>query len=371
MSEENDYLLKYFFLYGISENIKQKLKLNAFNQNNNINPILLSSYSAEGKSNLFQILEKELNNNEYLRDNIFPKKANFLNDVYFPENPNEFPSLEITTNPFNQYIHEVKSFDQKPEHFSHCFQFFFKIDENSDNNILLNFAVLIFYENVTNENELFEEKDSWRAFFFKSKYYNTYVPKALILVSDLPIFNLMHQILENLYNAIKKKYTHFPIEQIIINFFDVMNNDNIIQKKLKLYKEPILPYCDLNISFFFNIFNPKDLFLLAEYYLCSKDIIIASNCIHFLFPIYYILMTLFFPLNNNNETTFYKLVTPEEKVLQSTLFSNMVPTFEFIYTEEKLDDNLLKKICKIKNEVLVYQIIKSNKTDKEKEIGIL
>ena len=167
------------------------------------------------------------------------------------------------------------------------------------------------------------KKNSWRAFFFKSKYYNTYVPKALILVSDLPIFNLMHQILENLYNAIKKKYTHFPIEQIIINFFDVTNNDNIIQKKLKLYKEPILPYCDLNISFFFNIFNPKDLFLLAEYYLCSKDIIVASNCLHFLFPIYYILMTLFFPLNNNNETTFYKLVTPEEKVLQSTLFSNI------------------------------------------------
>ena len=371
MSEENEYLLKYFFLYGVSEDIKQKLKLNAFNQNNKITPVLLSSYSAEGKSNLFQMIEKELNNNEYLRDNIFPKKANFLSDVYFPENLNEFPSLEITTNPFNQYIHAVNSFDQIPEHFSHCFQFFFKMDEDSDNNILLNFSVLIFYENVTNEYELLKEKEtSWRAYFFNSKYYNTYVPKALILVSDLPIFNLMHQILENLYNTLKMKYTYFPIEQIIINFFDIMNNENIIQKKLKLYKEPILPYCDLNISFFFNLFNSKDLFLLAEYYLCSKDIIIASNCLEFLFPIYYILMTLFFPLNNNNETTFYKLVTPEEKILQSTLFSNMVPTFEFIYTEEKLDDNLLNNICKIKNEVLVYQIIKNNQNDKMHDIGI-
>ena len=152
------------------------------------------------------------------------------------------------------------------------------MDEDSDNNILLNFSVLIFYENVTNEYELLKEKEtSWRAYFFNSKYYNTYVPKALILVSDLPIFNLMHQILENLYNTLKKKYTYFPIEQIIINFFDIMNNENIIQKKLKLYKEPILPYCDLNISFFFNLFNSKDLFLLAEYYLCSKDIIIATN----------------------------------------------------------------------------------------------
>ena len=60
MSEGNDYVLKYFFLYGISEDIKQKLKLNAFNQNNNINPVVLSSYSAEGKTKLFQFLQKEL-----------------------------------------------------------------------------------------------------------------------------------------------------------------------------------------------------------------------------------------------------------------------------------------------------------------------
>ena len=371
MSEGNDYVLKYFFLYGISEDIKQKLKLNTFNQNNNINPVVLSSYSAEGKTKLFQFLQKELNNNQYLKDNIFPKKANFLSDVIFPENIYEFPTLEIAANPFNQYIHEVESFDQKPEHFYHCFQSFSKLDENSDNNILLNFAVLIFYENVTNEDELFEEKEtSLMAYLWKSKYYNTYVPKALILVSDLPIFNLMIQILEILYKSIKKKYTYFPVEQVIINFFDIMNNANTIQNKLKLYREPILPYCDLNISFFFNLFNSKDLFLIAEYYLCSKNIIITSNCLEFLFPIYYILMTLFFPLNNNNETTFYKLVTPEERILQATLFNSMIPTFEFIYIDEKLDENLLNNICKIKTELLIYQIIKSNQKDKENEIEI-
>ena len=371
MSGANDYLLKYFFLYGVSEDIKEKLKLNSFNKKNDIIPVLLSSYSAEGKTDLFKFLQKELHNNQYLRDNIFPKKADFFHNICFPENLNDSPTLELNENPFNQYMHEVKSFDQKPEHFIHCFQSFFKMVENSDNNILLNFVVLIFFENVTNEDELFEEKEnSWKSFFWKSKYYNIYVPKALILVSDLPIFNLMHNILEKLYSIIKKKYTYFPIEQIIINFFDEINKENSIQKKLKLYKEPILPYFDLNISFFFNLFNSKDLFLLAEYYLCSKNIIISSNCLEYLFPIYYTLMTLFFPLNNNIETNFYKLVTPEEQMLQRSLFGGMVQTFELIYTEDKLDDNLLNNICKIKNELLVYQIIKNYENKNEHEIHI-
>ena len=370
MSEESDFLLKYFFLYGISEEIKQTLKLNYFNKNNNINPILLSSYSAEGKTDLFQFLEKELNNNEYLKDNIFPKKANFLPEINFQENKDEFPEINIKENPFNQYIHEVNSFDQRKEHFYHCFQSFFKMDENTDSSILLNFSVLIFYENVTNESELFEEKEnSWMAYLWKSKYNNIYVPKALILVSDLPIFNLMKQILEKLYNIIDKRYTNFPIEQTIINCFNEMNNENN-KKKLVLYKEPILPYCDLNISFFFNLFDSKDLFTLAEYYLCSKDIIIVSNVLEFLFPIYYTLMTLFFPLNNNNETTFYKLITPDEKLIEATLFSDMIPTFELIYIDKKLEDNLLNNICKIKNNVLIYQIIKNNENENEHEINI-
>ena len=370
MAEDNDFLLKYFFLYGVSEENKQTLKLNYFNKNNNINPILLSSYSAEGKTDLFQFLEKELNNNVYLKDNIFPKKADFLSKINFQENINEYPEINIKENPFNQYIYQVNSFDQRKEHFYHSFQSYIKMDENSDNSILLNFGVLIFYENVTNEDELFEEqKNSWIAYLWKSKYNNIYVPKALILVSDLPIFNLMKQILEKLYTFIDKKYTNFPIEQIIINCFNETNNKNN-RAKITLYKEPILPYCDLNISFFFNFFDSKDIFLLAEYYLCSKDIIIVSNVLEFLFPIYYILMTLFFPLNNNNETTFYKLITPDEKMIQATLFSNMIPTFELIYIDNKLNENLLNNICKIKNDVLIYQIIKNNENEKEHEINI-
>ncbi len=376
MSEENDYLLKYFFLMGVPENITSTLKLSPLDRNNTITPSLLSSYSAEGMTDLFKLIQKELNNDhndQYLRDNIFPKKSNFLSDIEFPEDINEPP------NPFNDYLYEAENFDQIRPHFVHCFQYNFQLNEKIENSIFLNFAVLIFYENVTNEDELLEEKKNswvaWVAFFWKSKYHHIYVAKALILVSDKPVFSLMKEILENIYQKIDKKFTYFPLEKIIINCFDIINSDDIeqkkiIQKKFKLEKEPILPYCDLNISFFFNLFNSKDLFLLAEYYLCSKNIIIASTNISYLFPIYHILMTLFFPLNKNTESTFYKLVVPNEAILQRTLFSSVVPTFEFIYIENKLEDQFLEKICKIKNDILVYQIVENKKSIKENKIGI-
>ena len=365
MTEENEYILKYFFLCGVSEKIKDILKLNYFNPNNTISPTLLASYSAEGKTPLFKLLEDELKNNEYLKNNIFPTKSKFFSDITFEENINE-PIIDIKENQFNQYINVVSSFDQKKPHFFHCFQSFFQVDQNSVNNNLLNFGVLIFYENVVNINELLDEKEhSWMAYFWKSKYYNAYVPKALILVSDKPVFSLMKQILEKMYIQIGKKYTFFPLEQKIINCFEIINDKN----KFKLNKEPLLPYCDLNIPFFFNLFDIKDLFLLAEYYLCSKSIIIACTNIEFLFPIYYILMTLFFPLNITDILNFYKLAVPINDILERTLFSDNT-ILELVYIEEKLSDEFLENICKLKGDVLVYQIVHNPKNENENEFEI-
>ena len=89
-----------------------------------------------------------------------------------------------------------------------------------------------------------------------------------------------------------------------MNCIDKINNDNMDENSTKirkylLYKEPILEYCDLNISFFTQMFNLKDIGLIAEFYLCSKNIIIACSEIECLFPIYFILMILFFPLNES------------------------------------------------------------------------
>jgi hypothetical protein len=373
MLEDNDYLLKYFFLYGIPERTKDILKFNYFDKNNNLSPIILSSYSAEGKTDLYEILQDQMNNNSYLKNNIFPKKATFLSEVKFPENIDDTPTVDIKENLFNQYIYEVSSFDQKKKHFCHCFQSYqsyIKKDKKIVVSILLNFAVLIFYENVTSEKELLNEKEEEKksnfSFLRIEQYSNIYVPKALILVSDFPIFNLMIQILEKMYSYIKRKFTYFPMEQVIINCFEKMNEEN----NIKLNKEPFIPYCDLNIPFFFNLFNIKDIFLLAEFYLCSKSIIIACTNLEFLFPIYYILTTLFFPLNKVNVDTLYKLVVPDSDILSRTLFAPMAQTFELIYIEEKIDDNFLENICAKKGELLVYQILNDTKKEGGKDFII-
>ena len=371
MIGKNELLLKYFFLYGIPEEETKKYKTNELKEDNNLNPILLSSYSAEGKTELFKMCEQLLDEDIYLQNNIFPKKADFLSDLIFHKNILDPPTLKLKKNPFNQYIYNANSFSNIPEPFSHCFQYIFKMDETKEDNIILNFAVLIFFENVTDERDLFEENKEKNIFSFlsKSKYYHTFIGKAIILVSEKPIFSLMIKILQILYiNYIKKKYTYFPIEQIIINIFEKINGDNDNNeeedvfneiRKIKLYKEPLLPFCDFNISFFFKIFNLQDIFLIAEYYLCSKNIIIVSSSIEFLFPIYYIFMTLFFPLNKNSNERFYKLLVPDEQNLQRTLFG-MLPTFQFIYNDNKLDEEILKNICKIKEDILIYQIFKIN-----------
>ena len=383
MSYNNDYLLKYFFILGVPDEVRDELKINTIKEENTISPVLLSSYSAEGKTELFECLKNLLNNDSYLKDNIFPKKANFLSDLVFYNDPLEPPTLELKSNPFNQYINNESSFDQRPEHFSHCFQYIFKLDENSEDNIILNFSVLVFFENATTERDLLEEQKYFESSFFgsifgKSKYYHNFIGKAIILVSESPVFSLMKEILEKIYkDYIDKKHSYFPIEQIIINCLEKINIDNDYddeenideKQKFRLNKEPILPYCDLNISFFIKIFGLKDIFLIAEYYLCSKNIIIVCSNVEYLFPIYYIFMTLFFPLNKTSNERFYKLLVPDEQNLQRTIFG-MVPTFQFIYNDEELDSDLLEKVCIIKEDILIYQITKNIKEEKKHEFGV-
>ena len=376
MSDKNDYLLKYFFVVGVPEYLKEDLKINEVKEDNKISPVLLSSYSAEGKTKLYEEVEKLFKEDIYLINNIFPIKADFLSNVIFDSNPLEPPSLNLKSNPFNQYIYTVNSFNQMPEYFTHCFQYIFKLDEKSEDNIILNFCVLVFFENVTDEKDLLIERNSKGPisyYFYKSKYNQTFIGKAIILVSEKPIFSLMKEILEYIYKKfIIKKYSYFPIEPLIINCLDKINNDNDEEenttgfKQYRLSKEPLLPYCDLNLSFFFKMFTLRDIFLIAEYYLCSKNIIVVSSNVDLLFPIYYIFMTLFFPLNKNSNERFYKLLIPDEQNLQRTIFG-MLPTFQFIYNDGGLDTKILNKICEIKEEILYIEIEK-DKNNKDEHL---
>ena len=365
MLDKDNFLLKYFFLYGVPEEVKNDLKINGLKEQNNISPVVLSSYSVEGDNELFNALKSKLNEDNYLKNNIFPIQENYLCDVNFPLDVLESPTLTIKSNPFNQYIDSSSSFENMPQPFNHCFQYIFKLDETKEDSVILNFTVLIFYENVADVKDRYEEqlnKSLLSSFLFPiSKYFNIFIGKALILVSEKPIFSLMREILRYVFNKyIHKKYTYFPIEQLIINCFEKINGNNSKENsgmtKYKIYKEPILPYCDLNISFFLDIFKLEDIFNIAEYYLCSKNIIISSTNVEYLFPIYYILMTLFFPLNKNSNERFYKLVIPDQENLQRTLFGSIAQTFQFIYKDEKMDKEILKKICRIKGDILIYQI---------------
>lgn len=372
MSNNNNYLLKYFFMCGIEEKIKDILKINAFKEDNTIKPVLLSSYSAEGKTELFEAIKDKIREDKYLNYNIFPQIADYLSDFDFPENLDS-PKLNLNSNPFNQYIKRMKSFAQVPKHFCHCFQYAFQIREDRED-ICLNFSVLLFYENVTDERDLYKEVQEryWYKAFLYSQYYHTFVPKALILVSEKPIFSFMKEILELLYKKyIIQKYTYFPIEQIIINIFQKINNDNFdenldLKMKYRLYKEPILPYCDLNISFFLKIFDLEDIFLIAEYYFCSKTIIIACTNVEYLFPIYYIFMCLFFPLNINSKERFYKLLVPDEEILQRVFFTSFA-TFSFIYYNgNSLDENFLLNVCQRKtDDILLYELIEDPNNKEE------
>ena len=364
MSNNKIFLLKYFFMCGVEKKIKDILKINAFKEDNTINPVLLSSYSAEGKTESFEAIKEKINKDKYLKYNIFPKIADYLSDFVFPEDLDS-PKLQLKSNPFNQYIKAMKSFDQVPEHFFHCFQYAFQIKEDRED-IYLNFSVLLFYENSTDERDLYKENQerSWYNSFLYSQYYHTFTPKAIILVSEKPIFSFMKEILEFLYkNYIKKKYTYFPIEHIIINIFQKINNDNFeenldIKMKYRLYKEPIIPYCDLNISFFLKIFDLEDILLIAEYYFCAKTIILACTKVEYLFPIYYIFMSLFFPLNINSKERFYKLLVPDQEILERILFAKFA-TFTFIYYNgNSLDEKFLLNICQRKeDDVLLYELI--------------
>ena len=104
MIDKKELLLKYFFICGVPEEVKNKYKINELKEDNNLNPILLSSYSADGQTELFKMCEQLLDEDIYLQNNIFPKKADFLSDLIFHENILDPPTLKLKKNPFNQYI---------------------------------------------------------------------------------------------------------------------------------------------------------------------------------------------------------------------------------------------------------------------------
>ena len=375
MKKKDNLLLKSFFIIGVSDENRQKIMENKL-KNDPIYapPEILSSFSLEEETPLFTSIKDNLTNNNDLRNNIFPMKTDYLDIIISPDFDEE--KIKDLKKVFSDYIIQTKE-NNTPEHCYHCFQY--ELDRGTGYDLVLNFGVLIFYENI-NTIELNEkEKDDIN---INNDINNIFLGKALVLISDKPIFSLMKKILEKIYfDFIKPKYSPIYLESIIINLFDILNNDitKIIfknpnnEKKEKeeenidynFAKDSILPLCDLNIGYFLQMFDINDILLIAEYYFLTKSIIIISPDCELLYPIYHILMTLFFPLNFHLKYYFYKLLYPD---LLITGLCSPLPCFYFIYTNKNnnnghINKDIIKKMTEDKKEILIFQITKEFDTD--------
>ena len=319
----------------------------------------------EGDTSLFTLIKNSLNENEDLKNNIFPMKSDYL-EYIIREDYDEKQKISIKK-VFDDYlIHSKKNYSQN--HFYHCFQY--EIEKNTGHDLILYFSVLVFYEkNFTIGMKLKELNNQDNKKDKKKDDTNIYLGKSIILISDKPIFSLIKKILERIYkDFISEKNIYINLETFISNIFNSLKNKiknisfNIENEKNTLLYNPlsesILPFCDLNISYFFKIFDINDIFLFSEYYFLSKSIIIISPNVEILYPIYHLLMTFFFPLNFHSKYYFYKLLNP---ISALTGLFGIFPCFYFIYTDINknngfIEDKIINKITKEKKDILVYQI---------------
>ena len=200
----------------------------------------------EGDTSLFTLIKNSLNENEDLKNNIFPMKSDYL-EYIIREDYDEKQKISIKK-VFDDYlIHSKKNYSQN--HFYHCFQY--EIEKNTGHDLVLYFSVLVFYEkNFTigmklkelnnKDNKKDKKKDK------KKDDTNIYLGKSIILISDKPIFSLIKKILERIYkDFISEKNIYINLETFISNIFNSLKNKiknisfNIENEKNTLLYNPL------------------------------------------------------------------------------------------------------------------------------------
>ena len=375
MEKNENALLKHFFSFGIDpeaqkEIIEKKLKILP----DKVFPKILSSYSLEGEEGIFNLIKKDLENEDNLIHYIFPMKTDYLDELKtddYDERKGKFKKVYTDYIIYSQK--DSKVFDgfywDFNYYFYHYFQYRFTLDNGTE--IFLNFGVLIFYE----EAHTYEKKK-------KEKPTNLFLGKALVLVSEKPIFYFMEKMLKEIHSEFFIKShsisTSKLLELYLSELFILLNQNinNIIfeEDSLKHINKciygplmgQILPFCDLNIRYFFDIFKIEDLLLFADYYFYSKSILIVSPNIEFLYPIYHLLRTFYFPLNVSRPEYYYNLINPNTFV---TSFGSNLGIFGLLYTDKNKDkgfinDKITELIVKNKFDIIIFQIRKYFDKDK-------
>lgn len=226
---------------------------------------------------------------------IFPAKSDYLNDY-------DFNDLEYRPKK-SCYTDYIIQSNNRPNEFYHCFSSKFDSGEG-DAFTHWHFGILIIFEEIKlNESN-------------KDLKKNYYAAKGIIIVSTYPYYILFKNILQDLY----KKYYESPdqpLELYIINIFTLLkldkNKSNLIQflnNEYFIAKDPLLPHYDFNLSCFFNKFNIDDYLIICEHFLKRWPIIMLSQDLSILYPTYYTIMTLLYPLDITNSNDYYKYLIP-------------------------------------------------------------
>lgn len=288
----------------------------------------------------------------------------------------------------------IKS-DKKPNHFFHCFgQIEEKIQSNFDLEIF--FSVLIFFEEI----------------IIKKSNEKYFIPKAFLIISENPYFLLHKYILETIYLRCLS-IQEYPIELLILTFFSLLKKNKLNNAKIFSFnnffkdfqylidKETFLPILDFNIGPFFSFFNFDEFILLAEFFFTRSTILIYTDEVEKLFPFYFILMNLIYPLKNNanikyeyyqycTSSTFFHIIKhniscfiainynlTEDNLCQFTSLRNDrilavdLKNFKMkIYKPDKIDnhiDNFSNNGISIEENSSILRIIFDNLIEKDKE----
>jgi hypothetical protein len=239
-----------------------------------------------------------------IKRRIFPDKADYIKDI-----TEENLDKNIPKGIYEDYI--FYSCD-KPKEFFHCFSSKYQPDD-IDTTYLIHFSVLIFYEQILVNSQQIEG----------GKYY--YAAKALIFSSNQAYYILHKKILEEIYKRHLESVEQ-PLELMIMKLYKTLSFHksnpiliNFFGFEYLIDSEKFLPFFDLNLFAFFDKFNYKDFLIIAEFFLKRWPIIIFSKESNLLYPTFFTILNLIYPLNITNLNDYFIL-------LSSEIISNVLPT---------------------------------------------